>query len=154
MIREIFSTIKEAIHYQPPPDTWEEVRPADNSRRKGRRDLPAEPLEQTLARLRCSGSVDTSPLTNSLQLHINILKNDQRVSPRFDVPAEQCPDMQTLYSKFVEHGNTTSFDPWRISILLPDGLTSVQSDSEWMVALLRARAIDWLDGELKVVVQI
>ncbi|KAI4125517.1 MAG: hypothetical protein LQ347_005358 [Umbilicaria vellea] len=119
-----------------------------------RNNIPAESSEQTVARLPSSASYDPSSNGNALQLHINLLKDHQRVLPRVDIPAEQCSDMQMLYGKLLEQGHAAGPDPWRISVLLPGGLTPIQNDGEWMVALMSARAVDWLDGELKVVVEI
>lgn len=119
--------------------------------------LPAAPSsEHPLARLPSSApaGADNPSHRTPLQLHINILKAAQRVVPRFDLPAAHCPDMQTLYSRLLEQGQPVRPDPLRISVLLPAGLTPVRSDAEWMGALVAARAVDWLDGELRVVVEV
>ena len=121
---------------------------------EGRPNIPTESPEQALARLPASAPSNPSSHGNALQLHINILKDHQRVLPRFDIPAEQCPDIQTLCSRFLEQGHIAGPEPLRISVLLPGGLTPVQDDGEWMVALMSARTIGWLDGELKVVVEL
>ncbi|SLM34446.1 hypothetical protein LPUS_03201 [Lasallia pustulata] len=121
---------------------------------EGRLNIPTEAPGQTMARLPSSTPGDPSSHSNALQLHINILQDHQRILPRLVIPAEQCPDMQTLYSRLLEQGHTAGPDPLRISVLLPGGLTPVQSDGEWMVALTSAKAVDWLDGELKVVVEV
>lgn len=136
------------------PELQDKLLEALPNQSEGQINVSTEPSEQQLARPLSSAPYDPSSNSNPLQLHINILRDHQRVLPRFDILAEQCPDVETLYSKLLEQGHSAGPDPWRISVLLPSGLTSVQNDGEWMVALMSARAVDWLDGELKVVVEI
>jgi hypothetical protein len=37
---------------------------------------------------------------------------------------------------------------------LPDGLWAVQSEKDWAIALLSADTVDWMDGEMKVLVEV
>lgn len=134
------------------PELQDKLLEALPNRSERQASIATESAEQALAHLPLSAPGDSSSHGNALQLHINILKDHQRVLPRFDIPAEHCPDMQTLYSRSIEQGYSSGPNPMRISVLLPGGLTPVQSDGEWMVALMSARAVDWLDGELKVIV--
>lgn len=45
-------------------------------------------------------------------------------------------------------------DGWKVKVWLPDGLLPVQNQKDWTIALLSTDAIDWMDGELKVLVEI
>lgn len=43
---------------------------------------------------------------------------------------------------------------WKLKAWLPDGLVPVQSEKDWTIALLSADTVDWMDGEMKVLVEI
>lgn len=38
-------------------------------------------------------------------------------------------------------------------MFVPDGITSVHSDGEWTIALLSAATVDWMDSNLKVLIE-
>lgn len=107
---------------------------------------------------------------SSITLHFNIVQNGKRILPRFDIPAEQCPDLQTarqlvarrfagqlpdiLANSYDEA--TGAWDPstWRFKVWLPEGLVLVQDDGEWTIAQLSTSSIDWMDGDLRVVLEV
>lgn len=43
---------------------------------------------------------------------------------------------------------------WRLRVWLANGLVSVQNEKDWTFALLSADTVDWMDGEMKVLVDI
>lgn len=43
---------------------------------------------------------------------------------------------------------------WKLQVWLPNGLVPVQNEKEWAFALLSADTVDWMDGEMKVLVEI
>ena len=45
-------------------------------------------------------------------------------------------------------------DGWKVKVWLPDGLLPVQNQKDWAIAVLTADAVDWMDGELKVLVEV
>lgn len=80
-----------------------------------------------------------------------------------DVSAEQCPDLNTLKHTIVHRfsDRLSSVVPdhrpesaWKVKVFVPDGLSSVSSDGEWTIALLSAATVDWMDNEMKVVVDL
>lgn len=126
-----------------------------------------------------------------ITLRINIVHNGKRILPRLDVPADQCPDLETakqlISRRFAGQlpppapGPETSsssvpeFDSstgtwnsssasstagagagsgWRFKVWLPEGLVPVQNDGEWTIAQLSAGTVDWMDGDLRVVVEV
>ncbi|KAL2870014.1 DUF3431 domain-containing protein [Aspergillus lucknowensis] len=113
-------------------------------------------------------SITPSPL----HLQVNILQNGKRAVPPFELPASQCPDIATarqhLCRKYADDLPGIPSDPnldvptgaweatarWKIQVWLPDGLIAIDNDSDWTLALLAAEKVDWLDGELKVLVEI
>ncbi|RAL13579.1 DUF3431 domain-containing protein [Aspergillus homomorphus CBS 101889] len=108
----------------------------------------------------------SSPM--SVCLRINILQGGKRTHSRLDVPGSQCPDLETLrqvISRRVagqlpglsESGLDSASGwgsalNWRFKVWLPDGLTTVQNDSDWTIALLSAGNVEWMDGDLRVLV--
>lgn len=121
-----------------------------------------------------SSSTDTPstnpPTTSPLHLRINILQNGKRIHPSFGLPASQCPDIanakQLLSRKFAGELPGIPSDPdadpnawnasvgWKFRVWLPEGLSTVENDGDWTLALLAAEKVDWMDGELKVLVDI
>lgn len=45
-------------------------------------------------------------------------------------------------------------DGWKVKVWLPDGLVPVQNQKDWTIAVLSADAVDWMDGELRVLVEV
>lgn len=113
---------------------------------------------------------------NPITLRINIVQNGKRILPRLDVPADQCPDLETakqlinrrFAGQLPEHSSVPDFDSstgswtsssntaggWRFKVWLPEGLVPVQNDGEWTIAQLSAGTVDWMDGDLRVVVEV
>lgn len=103
-------------------------------------------------------------------LNVNILQNGKRILPRFDLSAEQCPDLGTLKHVITRRfgdqlpavlsepkhdsngGPMHSTIGWKVKVFVPDGLTSVHSDGEWTIALLSAATVDWMDSNMKVLI--
>ncbi|KAL4765155.1 uncharacterized protein BDW70DRAFT_83175 [Aspergillus foveolatus] len=110
------------------------------------------------------------PTQSPLRLRINILQNGKRILPSYDLPASQCPDVTTVRQlvarKFAGElpgvPSDLNSDPnagnasisWKFKVWLPEGLVLVENDGDWTLALLAAEKVDWLDGELKVLVEI
>lgn len=93
-----------------------------------------------------------------IAVHINIVQNGQhkRILPRLDITADQCPDYASLVAKirqyYQQHHQLQYIPTLRLRTLLENGLVPIQNDGEWMVALLAATTVDWMDGELRIVV--
>lgn len=76
--------------------------------------------------------------------------------PRLDIPADECPDYPTLIGKirqyYQQHHQLQYIPTLRLRALLDTGLVPVHNETEWTVALLAVTTMDWMDGELRVVV--
>lgn len=107
-------------------------------------------------------SDDTSPIT----LKFNVIQEGKRVVPRLDVTAEQCPDLASVRN-FIAHRWSGQLpastcdangivDPtgWKIQVWLPEGLITTENDGDWTIAQLSAGTIDWMDSDLRVIVDI
>ncbi|PYH72304.1 uncharacterized protein BO88DRAFT_423131 [Aspergillus vadensis CBS 113365] len=115
-----------------------------------------------------SGNVGSSPSPpTNVSLRINILQDGKRAHPRFDIPGSQCTDLETLKQlisrKFAGQlpglSSETNMDwvsqlNWKFKVWLPDGLAPVQNDNEWAMALVSASNVDWMDGDLRVLVEL
>lgn len=142
--------------------------------KQGVQDHTPLPQTQPMPPLTFSSSTDTPstnpPTTSPLHLRINILQNGKRIHPSFGLPASQCPDIanakQLLSRKFAGELPGIPSDPdadpnawnasvgWKFRVWLPEGLSTVENDGDWTLALLAAEKVDWMDGELKVLVDI
>lgn len=101
---------------------------------------------------RCS--IGTTPYNSYLRLRINILEGQQRIRPCFEVSAEDCSDLEAVYTSVLQHHGDANFERVTISVLLPQGLTRVGSDEDWARALSEVQATEWMDGETKVIVEL
>lgn len=113
-----------------------------------------------------------SPLSGQTHLRINILQSGKRILPRFDLPAGQCPNVDTMkqavlrrYSDQIPNLPFDNIDPavqqtrnpaasWNVKVWLPHGLVTVENDKDWTAALLSTGTVEWMDGDLKVLVDI
>ncbi|RAH66212.1 DUF3431 domain-containing protein [Aspergillus aculeatinus CBS 121060] len=110
----------------------------------------------------------SSPM--SVSLRINLIQDGKRTHSRLDLPGSQCPDLETLKQvisrRFSGQLPGLSSEPgldsasgwvaginWKFKVWLPDGLTTVQNDGDWTIALLSAGNVDWMDGDLRVLVE-
>lgn len=119
-----------------------------------------------------TNTTSSNPQT-PISLHLNILQGGKRILPRLDLPAGQCPDLESIKqlisrrfagqlpglrsdpSDFDSSTGTWRSSPaWKFKVWLPDGLAPVQNDGEWTIALLSAGTVDWMDGDLKVLVEV
>ena len=98
----------------------------------------------------------------------------KRLADPFSLPAVSVPNLQALRSKVHERLSETlqslspmaeSGAPQRgtenrldfnlsVKVWLPDGLVRVNDDGEWMVALLSAELVEWMDKQVKILVEV
>jgi len=113
-----------------------------------------------------SGSMMTTTTTTttfkpSTVLHVNVVSNNggalRRVAPRFSLTPEAAPSLSMLLAEASKHYNALhsriNSKP-TVKVWLADGLVTITEDGEWMVALLSAGVVDWMDGEVRVLIQI
>lgn len=111
---------------------------------------------------------NVSPQTQTY-IRINILQQGKRILPRLDILAGQCPDVETVKQAIIRRypnlngSNSLEHNPqqtrespalWKVKAWLPQGLTPIQVDKDWNIALLTAYTTEWMDGDLKVLVEI
>lgn len=54
----------------------------------------------------------------------------------------------------VQQARTSAAATWKVRVWLPDGLVAVEHEKDWTIALLSADTVEWMDGDLKVLVDI
>jgi len=100
-------------------------------------------------------------LERSLQLLIHIIHEDKCVLPPFNIPSNQCPNLDALRIEIAQHYSLAVLQEKRVMALseatlkvwLPDGLVRVADDGQWMVALLSAGRVEWMGGQLRVLLE-
>lgn len=114
---------------------------------------------------RAPGTVSTTsndqPSNNSLQLLINIVHEDKCVLPSFDILSSKCPDLEGLRAQIQNHYSlatlqekqVVALSEARLKVWLPDGLVRVEDDGQWMVALLSAEKVEWMGGQIRVLLE-
>ena len=161
--RDISRIIREALAKQQQEEHQQDIHhpvpptPQSTTTPSSRPYVPNPPNQST-----------STPLT----LHINILQNNKRVLRPFSIPADECPMLEILRMRITRHYggqlppafNPSTWDSetkswrtpaeWKFRVWLPDGLAPVQNDGEWTIALLSAGTVDWMDGGLRVLVEV
>jgi hypothetical protein len=98
---------------------------------------------------------------NSLQLHINIVRKDKLLLQSFELPSSKCPSIDALRAEVERHYgplalNFKGVKPLKeaaLKVWMPDGLVKVEDDGQWMVALLSADTIEWMGGQVRVLLE-
>lgn len=83
---------------------------------------------------------------------VNIIKDGQRIKPRFTLNPRTCPGFPSL----VQHVQSIMDDgrPTRsIQLLGPSGLVDVSDQTTWVAAIESIKQTEWMDGEVKCAVQ-
>jgi hypothetical protein len=106
----------------------------------------------------------TSAPAGSVVLFINLMALDgtehRRIIPRFSLSPEAAANLNSLRTEIKKRAKRTNrlsakdVDRASIKVWMPDGLVQINDDGEWMVALLSADAVEWMDGEIRVLVEI
>ncbi|KAL2444223.1 hypothetical protein ABEF95_015972 [Exophiala dermatitidis] len=131
----------------------------------GRQTTSPDPVEQPPSTVSVSEPQPTTAFKQSIILYVNVVSNTggalRRVIPRFTLTPEAAPSLSTLvaevekkYKKPHQDNGPDSVPRPVVKVWLPDGLVTVTEDGEWMVALLSAGVVDWMDGEVRVLVEV
>ncbi|KAJ5660334.1 hypothetical protein N7507_006785 [Penicillium longicatenatum] len=122
-------------------------------------------------------NVTPSNPNNQTYLCINVIQQGKRILPRIDLPADQLPTVdsakQAILRRYLgqipglpflqgqdnddsvdQQARNAALAAWKVKVWLPDGLIPVDNDKDWTFALLSADTVDWMDGNLKVLVDI
>jgi hypothetical protein len=92
------------------------------------------------------------PDSNEVKYVVNIIKNDCRIKPRFILKPTTCPGLASLIQhiqSIMDDGRATR----SIRILGMTGMVDVNSQSDWDTTIEMIKQVDWMDGEVKCVVE-
>lgn len=95
----------------------------------------------------------------SLILQVVILRASRRYVPTLILSSDAAPNLNSLRHKVEEHlfnngKPAVEGHGMKVKVHLADGLVKIDSDGEWTVSLLSAGEVEWMAGEVKVVVAI
>lgn len=115
--------------------------------------FPTESLEKTSIRVRSHDESDPILLScRTIKLRFTVVAADQRNLVHFKSTVSDCPDYRGLCSKILQHYHPP-VDDFCIRVLLPDGLTPIQTDHEWRIAKMLLKDATWMKDKMTVVVQ-
>ena len=96
----------------------------------------------------------------SITLLVNLMASDgstsRRMMPRFSLTPNAAPNLESLRLQIKARIKVTTpgnIDQASVSVWLSSGLVQVEDDGQWMVALLSANTTEWMDGEVRVLVE-
>lgn len=167
VIRQLADLLKEHL-------TPQEI-PANAEKRR------TKPTRQSAAKSALESRIEATEGVLSLQVNVvsvatpgsgSSTNSPKRLVAPFSVNAAAVPNLDALSSKIQEHyglglqqlcllERSGSAGPgvvgseerkMTIRVWLPDGLVPIRDDGEWMVALLSAEMIEWMDKEVKILV--
>jgi hypothetical protein len=127
-------------------------RPTSNTKRSS---FPTRVAQSSTGAVgRTNGPTPKGPL----RLLIHIVRQDKCLLQPFHVSSNECPDIEALRKQIQDHyslvrlqeRDVTSLSEVTLKVWLPDGLVRVEDDGQWMVALLSAEAVEWMGGQLTV----
>jgi hypothetical protein len=84
---------------------------------------------------------------------VNILQDGRRIKPKVTLTPSSCPGFSSLIQhihNILNHRERLS----SIKVLGPNGLKGVSDEETWVHAIASVTGNDWMDGEVKCVVQI
>jgi hypothetical protein len=89
----------------------------------------------------------------SVILQVSLLQDGARIMPRRDIQAHNTPYLHSLVQDVVTWVGPVSLGSAKVKVLSPEGLVTVEDDASWQRMLRLARVTEWMDKEMKVVVE-
>jgi len=100
-------------------------------------------------------TIEAQANSTLLHYHVNVLSNGTRLRPKLTLTPGSCPGFPSL----VQHiHNVMSDDDQHhlsnIQVLGVNGLVNIDGDEAWIAAVKSVQENDWMDGDVKVVVEV
>jgi hypothetical protein len=164
-----------AENHEREPDAMSHVQSAVNRSRVPKKADPTAAVKRTEKRSRAALVLHVNLVSTDLSATSNpTFHSIKRLADPFLLSAVSVPNLQALQSQLQQHfgktleqlassdangasstGKATRETPeLSVKVWLPDGLVRVKGDGEWMVALLSAELVEWMDKEVKILVEI
>ena len=90
----------------------------------------------------------------ALMLRFHFLRNGKRILPRFELFAEQYRNLSLALQKISEQHGSAVPEDFKVMILVPEGLKEIKEDREWKAAIDLCNSLDWMDREVKILVEV
>lgn len=90
----------------------------------------------------------------SMMLHVNLMRNGERIHPRRDVQAMACPYRHTVLQDTAAALGPNGVGNMTVKVLCPEGLVSVEDDATWQRVKTLSAETPWMDGAMKVIVEL
>lgn len=164
-----------AENHEREPDAMSHVQSAVNRSRVPKKADPTAAVKRTEKRSREALVLHVNLVSTDLSATSNpTFHSTKRLADPFLLSAVSVPNLQALQSQLQQHfgkaleqlassdangasstGKANRDTPeLSVKVWLPDGLVRVKDDGEWMVALLSAELVEWMDKEVKILVEI
>lgn len=62
--------------------------------------------------------------------------------------------LQSSATTLLDANGQVDTSRWRIQVWLPEGVVPMSNDNDWAIAQLSAGTIDWMDNDLRVIVDL
>jgi len=97
----------------------------------------------------------TSPASeNHIKYHVNILHNSLRIQPKLLLSPSSCPGFSSLVQHVRGALSDDSANFICVQVLAPDGLRDAGNDEAWLNAVKSVADCEWMDGEVRVLVEV
>jgi hypothetical protein len=164
-----------AENHEREPDAMSHVQSAVNRSRVPKKADPTAAVKRTEKLSREALVLHVNLVSTDLSATSNpTFHSTKRLADPFLLSAVSVPNLQALQSQLQQHfgktleqlassdangasptGKANRETPeLSVKVWLPDGLVRVKDDGEWMVALLSAELVEWMDKEVKILVEI
>lgn len=90
----------------------------------------------------------------SISYHLNILQNGIRIRPKTTLSPTNCPGLSSLIQHIRSALSDDSMSINRIDVLDMNGLREIGDEDGWAEATRAVAETEWMDGEVKVVVEV
>jgi hypothetical protein len=90
----------------------------------------------------------------SIAYHLNILHNGVRIRPKTTLSPTNCPGLSSLIQHIRIALSDDSLSISRIDVLDVNGLREIGNEDGWSEATRAVAETEWMDGEVKVVVEV
>jgi hypothetical protein len=131
------------------------IRPGQPTSKTKRSSFPTKVAQSSTGAV---GKTNDPTPEGPLRLLIHIVRQDKCLLQPFHVLSNECPNIEALRKLIQDHyslvtlqeKDVTSLSEATLKVWLPDGLVRVEDDGQWMVALLSAEAVEWMGGQITV----
>jgi len=94
------------------------------------------------------------PDGTGLRYHLNILQDGKRIKSPLILSPSSCPGFASLVQYIHTLLDDIGQKPNNVKVLCPNGLMEVNSEESWEEAIAIIKVNDWMDGDVRCVVEV